>query len=74
MLSRPGFIEQKCYAHLLVPFVLCVSSSRQGLRLLCLMYPLSPESHLCLGDGEWLLVVQEEEAAGRRDADGRYQA
>lgn len=39
-----------------------------------LMCPLSPESHLCPGDGERLLVVQEEEATGRRAADGGHQA
>lgn len=41
--------------------------------MFCLMCPLSPESHICLGDGEWLLVVQEEEASLREAAESRHQ-
>lgn len=40
----------------------------------CLMNPLFPESHLCPRDGEGLLVVQEEAAAGRGEADSWLQA
>lgn len=40
----------------------------------CLTNPLFPESHLCPRDGEGLLVVQEEAAAGRGETDSWLQA
>ncbi|XP_049492855.1 transient receptor potential cation channel subfamily V member 2 isoform X3 [Panthera uncia] len=47
---------------------------RQQCRHRQLEHLEAAESHLCPGDGEWLLVVQKEEAAGRREAGRWHQA